>query len=458
MADIFTDLLSKTLQDLPQGANPWDAIRTALTDRVRPHAPLSFLGQLYMLSAAIAEVTLVLAGCLYVKYRQRVLWFVRMHRGTGGTYLVVHYSNGWTAMFLLFLGVLQGYIWQTVFYNQGKPAEHSDLWRQAWFINTCALLAPVLLAVVVAVLAWEAHRHYHESLVAYGAIEDALAAAARSFDGHFDPSVLRTGMGAVLTSSFTENLSGFGHYFRWVFVTYLIATVLLEGVLCLTALLHLRELRRTMQDLRARAHVSEEARLQKSLIKHGYQSLLYVTCSIIAACTAINALFIFVAAAGPKVVYDSKYSEVASLLPLWLFAVLGLPLSALWLRRLLQMTPPRDGDGTDPSTASPAETARPPSVVVKDLEHASEAYPLDKLSTFAYGGGGGAKVDPYPAMSVDSDAGDSLRTSGAHSFVPLVSQTPPLPHTPGSPQTHYSSYSSRSPAFDVTHHVVLGRK
>lgn len=138
--------------------------------------------------------------------------------------------------------------------------------------------------------------------------------------------------------------------------------------------------------------------------------------------------------------------------------MLGLPLSALWLRRLLQMTPPRDGDGTDPSTASPAETARPPSVVVKDLEHASEAYPLDKLSTLAYGGGGGAKVDPYPAMSVDSDAGDSLRTSGSHSFVPLVSQSPPLPHTPGSPQTHYFSYSSRSPASDVKHHVVLARK
>lgn len=205
------------------------------------------------------RVTLVLAGCLYVKYRQRVLWFVRMHRGTGGTYLVVHYSNGWTAMFLLFLGVLQGYIWcgksgqtieirvltaevalgkpsstirgslpstrtcgvkssgcpagppsgsppgaspsrvsmlfsrsgvgrltlkQTSFADilhldsSGRPAR--SFFCQAWFTNTCALLAPVLLSIVVAVLAWEAHRHYHESLVAYGAIEGALAAAARS--------------------------------------------------------------------------------------------------------------------------------------------------------------------------------------------------------------------------------------------------------------------------------------
>jgi hypothetical protein len=90
-------------------------------------------------------------------------------------------------------------------------------------------------------------------------------------------------------------------------------------VLCLTASLHLvscfyisrinisdtavlqRELRKTMHELRGRAYLSEEARAQETLIKHGYQSLSYVTWSIIAACTAINALFLFVVAAGPKV-------------------------------------------------------------------------------------------------------------------------------------------------------------
>jgi hypothetical protein len=39
---------------------------------------------------------------------------MRTHRATGGTYLVVHYSNGWTTLFLLFLGVLQGYIWSAL--------------------------------------------------------------------------------------------------------------------------------------------------------------------------------------------------------------------------------------------------------------------------------------------------------------------------------------------------------
>ena len=56
-----------------------------------------------------------------------------------------------------------------------------------------------------------------------------------------------------------------------------------------------------MHELRGRAYLSEEARAQETVIKHGYQSLSYVTWSIIAACTAINALFLFVVAAGPKV-------------------------------------------------------------------------------------------------------------------------------------------------------------
>lgn len=91
-------------------------------------------------------------------------------------------------------------------------------------------------------------------------------------------------------------------------------------MLCSTAALHLvspliltsyqqdslnlvpqRELRNTMNDLRGRAFLSDEARVQESVIRHGYASLSYVTWSIIAACTAINALFLFVVAAGPKV-------------------------------------------------------------------------------------------------------------------------------------------------------------
>lgn len=94
---------------------------------------------------------MLLTACMFVKYRQGKLWLMRTHRATGGTYLVVHYSNGWTTAFTLFLGVLQGFIWyagspavmasltdalsrQTIFSNQGKWVPQVDIWRTCVWI------------------------------------------------------------------------------------------------------------------------------------------------------------------------------------------------------------------------------------------------------------------------------------------------------------------------------------
>lgn len=66
---------------------------------------------------------------MLVKYHQGRFWLMRTHRATGGTYLVVHYSNGWTTLFLLFLGVLQGYIWYAL--PSLLPLRATDLLVQA---------------------------------------------------------------------------------------------------------------------------------------------------------------------------------------------------------------------------------------------------------------------------------------------------------------------------------------
>lgn len=64
-------------------------------------------------------------------------------------------------------------------------------------------------------------------------------------------------------------------------------TVLLEGILILTTIFHLRELRRTMSDLRGRAQQSVEARAQGEMIESGYRSLRNITAAVIACCTCV---------------------------------------------------------------------------------------------------------------------------------------------------------------------------
>lgn len=53
-------------------------------------------------------------------------------------------------------------------------------------------------------------------------------------------------------------------------------------ILVLVAVLHLRELRRTMHDLSGRMHVSEEARQQVEMLERGFRGLLKITWAIVA--------------------------------------------------------------------------------------------------------------------------------------------------------------------------------
>ena len=69
----------------------------------------------------------------------------------------------------------------------------------------------------------------------------------------------------------------------------------------------------------------------------------------------------------------------------WLFSVLGLPLSALYLHRLLTQDSPQDPQDTDAAIElSGRNTSRPPSVTGKEGQP-HEAYPMEKLSSLHYG-------------------------------------------------------------------------
>jgi hypothetical protein len=120
----------------------------------------------------------------------------------------------------------------------------------------------------------------------------------------------------------------------------------------------------------------------------------------------------------------------------WLFSVLGLPLSALYLHRLLTQDSPQDPQDTDAAIElSGRNTSRPPSVTGKDGQP-HEAYPMEKLSSLHYG------TSPNAAtMSLDSDIAGSLDTAS-----PLVRHTPP----PGFQQAFYSSYAARPAQTDAT--------
>ncbi|BGP24992.1 hypothetical protein Rt10032_c09g3936 [Rhodotorula toruloides] len=429
MSNDLQALLGLAQQAASQGQNPWTAIRTTFYESVRPTYPGYFVNQIYALSALIAAASLLLGLCMVVKMRQGTYWLVRVHRATGGSFIVLHYANTYSTLFFLFYAVLQGYIWQTERYTTAQWAPNNDIWRmvvwipgwlafwlaawslavshilhldssgrpartflaEAWFVNAIGLAVPAGTIAAVAILSWRAHHFYSAALDNYSTLDSALAGLENSYNGTFNPYAF-AGQGAELYKHFEDNLETFGLFFRWVFIAYLIASMTLFFVLVATATLHLRELRKTMDELTHRAHQSEEAREQEAVIKRGYDGLVQVTYSIIAAAVAINVLFTFVCAAGRKVIFERKFAEVASLLPLWLFAVLGLPLSLLYLRRLISNPPPKSNarePGTDSRVhAVPLKTHESFSNPSTYAEHKApelvEAHPMEVMSPVAY--------------------------------------------------------------------------
>lgn len=119
---------------------------------------------MYALSALIAVATVLLGLCMVVKMKQGTFWLVRIHRATGGSFVVLHYANTYSTLFFLFYAVLQGYMcvraalslpsppavvspllshctcsWQTERYTTGQWAPNNDV----WFVLLAVLLSPL---------------------------------------------------------------------------------------------------------------------------------------------------------------------------------------------------------------------------------------------------------------------------------------------------------------------------
>ncbi|GAA5874517.1 hypothetical protein JCM16303_002890 [Sporobolomyces ruberrimus] len=487
-ADELLALVNTILANLPPGANPWAAIRQAFTAQVRPDLGNAFLSQLYATSAMIALSTVLFIASLYIKWRQGTYWLFKTHRGTGGVYLVPHYSSCWISGFVVFFGVLQGYLWKSIYFSRGDLVYDSALWRtlvwyagwiafylaawslcvshvlhldsagrparsfiaQAPFLNTFGLLVILGSAVSIGILGGCSHIKYHSAMSNYEEIDTALNALQVTYNGNFDVGAFQSGTGFAIAERFVTDLASFGTYFRWTFIAYLVWTLLLEILLVGAGVLHLRELRRTMDEMSNRTHVTPEAREQERMIEQTYNSLVYITYGVCLLLTAVNAIFAFVAAAGSKVVYVRSYAEAAGLLPPWIFAALGLPLSILFFRRTY-LASKTTGD-SNTSIKSDAGASRPPSNSVDSglvsVLSSSQKPPVEPDS---YPMGAIPYTSEAPPLSPSSpstvNSGPSQVTSGGGPASIETSESSARLWTarPPSEQPFFSNYATRKP-------------
>ncbi|GAA5921639.1 hypothetical protein JCM1841_000887 [Sporobolomyces salmonicolor] len=205
----------------------------------------------------------------------------------------------------------------------------------------------------------------------------------------------------------------------------------------------IRELRHAMDELANRSSLIDEARAQEKMLETTYNSL--ATTLIV---TAFNVLFAYLAATGRKIIYDKVYSEVASLLPLWIFAALGFPFSLLFLRRIRLANPARPRSPSHSNdkvalTTSPSPTDKTfSSPILEGPKPApsNDMYPMGHIPPVAYSPQPQGPAGRGTPASMDMGGSSTYNEPGS-----MGSRGSDARLVPVRKQPFYSSYATRRP-------------
>lgn len=166
--------------------------------------------------------------------------------------------------------------------------------------------------------------------------------------------------------------------------------------------------------------------------------------------TAVNAIFAYVVAAGTKVIYIRSHAEAAGLLPPWIFAVLGLPLSILFFRRTYltwkaapssaslsaaakaELGPSTQAQNTDDSGLASILS----SPGAKPIDQDGEQYPMSQLGEVPYDANA-VDIPPVSPASPQSTLG-----AGHRGASPSIDTTESETHLFS---RQYASYAARQP-------------
>ncbi|KAM0746822.1 hypothetical protein T439DRAFT_383853 [Meredithblackwellia eburnea MCA 4105] len=215
----------------PQGANLYLVTLQVVKGALLIEFPLSYRYQLYVLSGAVAVVALLLTSALVIWASRGSFWLFRVKDG----YILPHWRHNWTSFAVIFLGLLQGFLWTLIKGTKGlllkesvgwetlvwipaglagfsaawtltvshivsrNPSERQRHWVLApWIINTTFISLPLLFTVSNLGFGLAASYYWKEVLASLDEVLVLLTKAAEDWDGTFDIMTLQPGVGSVV--------------------------------------------------------------------------------------------------------------------------------------------------------------------------------------------------------------------------------------------------------------------
>ncbi|BGP07678.1 hypothetical protein JCM10049v2_003518 [Rhodotorula toruloides] len=354
--------LLQLLGSLKPGENPYVAIEGLVHSYLTPPVPSSFRTQLLAVAAILALCLALVLASFGVRIKQRTFWLV--HRGEAPDLWRPHFSVTWSLWAAVLLVLLETLIFETVRFLDGHPMRgyiglatfgmypawyggftaawgitvsfalhlhalgfNTQIDRLAPLINLAAIVCPVIYTAAIFPPAALATSHFAKGVDRLAQIQAFLRTKAATYEGGF--SIADLSPAFPLLQPLQDEFNGFLKWFGIAFGVFAGSGCFLVPLLSIIAAFYLYSLRRVLQQTaRLGAETGASGLSQTKLMRRTYTNLLMTICAF-SFIGGILTVLAFIICRDPRGMLQPIRSQVYTLVPMWCFAILGLPTAIL---------------------------------------------------------------------------------------------------------------------------------
>ncbi|GAA5837950.1 hypothetical protein JCM9279_004075 [Rhodotorula babjevae] len=421
LAQAQADLLA-LLASLGPDDDPYAAVAAYLRDQIYPTVPYSATCQLYFLAAGLGFTAILLLVSFWIRWRKGGFWILRMQQAP--RMVRPHWSLSWSLLAVVMIMFFEVFIGYAIALYAKKPEKRFGYWvcvvwgvawlggnTAAWSLlasyilhlfastgrsvtllaatsNVSGLAVPVVYWCILIPLVVIAGNAYSDMIGQYRIALELLDTASATWSPGEQVNIVSLAPALPLFQRLIAYYVKFQRYFRIVFIFYAVTAVGLVVVLVTVASLYLTSLRRIFKETRHQmASISGPSssirQPQQVQVARTLRSLLLTIIALSFLGTVFTVVAILAAYDPRALASSSLRAQILILLPLYTFAVFGLPCAYLLLISA------RDASGNEDSSGGSGSHSY--SARARNLAHG--AFGSGDRTTGSKGSRGRAGVD-----------------------------------------------------------------
>ncbi|GAA6063690.1 hypothetical protein JCM10212_003357 [Sporobolomyces blumeae] len=353
------------LASIPPGSNPYRFLSDALTELLLPRQPESVIIQLYILAALIALSGVLALASLSLRAWKGVFWVCRFQRNLG--LLRPHASISWSLVSVIAIVFLELFIACYVRMFQGRPysfcgypiftvwcslwctgfvatwsissslivhlhSRGNDVRRWSKACNVVGIVAPIVYLAVLLPVGFIGGKAYHDVLVAWRKVKDSLESAAQGWSPGQGFSLGEISPALPDLQGMVKNVVKLAKYARIAYILEAVTVAILLVAMVVTGSTYLYILRQTIcqnQTWFNRDSLSRHTTDRR--VRRTLNSLIATLVAFTFLCVGYFAFAIY-GSLNPLALNHTSVASVLALVPLYIFAILGLPCSIILVR------------------------------------------------------------------------------------------------------------------------------